>query len=54
VREIAAASYPKVTLSRCVEVPFALDFLSTYRPGRRHNTPARSFLLRLGGIRAVR
>ena len=36
-----------------VEVPFALDFPSTYRLGRRHNTPVRSFLLRLGGIRAV-
>jgi salicylate synthetase len=53
VREIAAGSYHKVILSRCVEVPFALDFPSTYRLGRRHNTPVRSFLLRLGGIRAV-
>ncbi len=40
-------------LSRRVGVPFALDFPSTYRLGRRHNTPARSFLLRLGGIRAL-
>jgi salicylate synthetase len=53
VREIAAGAYHKVILSRCVEVPFALDFPSTYRLGRRHNTPVRSFLLRLGGIRAV-
>jgi salicylate synthetase len=53
VREIAAGSYHKVVLSRCVEVPFAVDFPSTYRLGRRHNTPVRSFLLRLGGIRAV-
>ncbi|HEY2501445.1 MAG TPA: salicylate synthase [Mycobacterium sp.] len=53
VREIADGSYHKVILSRCVEVPFAVDFPSTYRRGRRHNTPARSFLLRLGGIRAV-
>jgi len=53
VREIAAGSYRKVILSRCVEVPFAVDFPSTYRLGRRHNTPVRSFLLRLGGIRAV-
>jgi salicylate synthetase len=53
VREITAGSYHKVILSRCVEVPFALDFPSTYRLGRRHNTPARSFLLRLGGIRAM-
>ena len=52
VAEIAAGLYKKVILSRCVEVPFALDFPSSYRLGRRHNTPARSFLLRLGGIRA--
>jgi salicylate synthetase len=53
VREIAAGSYHKVILSRCVTVPFVLDFPSTYRLGRRHNTPVRSFLLRLSGIRAV-
>lgn len=53
VREIAMGRYHKVILSRCLEVPFALDFPSTYRLGRRHNTPVRSFLLRLGGIRAV-
>jgi salicylate synthetase len=53
VREIAAGRYQKVILSRCLEVPFALDFPSTYRLARQHNTPVRSFLLRLGGIRAV-
>jgi salicylate synthetase len=53
VREIAARGYHKVILSRCVAVPFALDFPATYRLGRRHNTPVRSFVLRLGGIRAV-
>ena len=53
VREIAAGDYRKVILSRCLEVPFALDFPATYRLGRRHNTPVRSFLLRLGGIRAL-
>ncbi|EFG74515.1 salicylate synthase [Mycobacterium parascrofulaceum ATCC BAA-614] len=53
VGEIAAGRYHKVILSRCLEVPFRLDFPSTYRLGRRHNTPVRSFLLRLGGIRAV-
>ena len=52
VGEIAAGRYRKVILSRCVEVPFALDFPASYRLGRRHNTPVRSFLLRLGGIRA--
>src|ERR1700677_123094 len=53
IGEIAAGKYHKVILSRSVDVPFALDFPSTYRLGRRHNTPARSFLLRLAGIRAV-
>lgn len=53
VGEIAAGKYNKVILSRSVEVPFALDFPSTYRLGRRHNTPVRSFLLQLGGMRAL-
>ena len=53
IAEIAAGAYRKVILSRCVAVPFALDFPSTYRLGRQHNTPARSFLLRLGGFRAL-
>ncbi|BAV42484.1 salicylate synthase [Mycobacterium ulcerans] len=53
VREIASGAYHKVILSRCVEVPFRLDFPSTYRRGRERNTPVRSFLLRLGGIRAL-
>jgi salicylate synthetase len=53
IAEIAAGAYRKVILSRCVAVPFAVDFPSTYRLGRQHNTPARSFLLRLGGFRAL-
>jgi salicylate synthetase len=53
IAEIAAGDYHKVILSRCVAVPFALDFPSTYRLGRQHNTPTRSFLLRLGGFRAL-
>ena len=53
VGEISTGSYHKVILSRSVEVPFALDFPATYRLGRQHNTPVRSFLLKLGGIRAV-
>jgi salicylate synthetase len=53
VGEIAKGEYHKVILSRRVEVPFPLDFPSTYGLGRRYNTPVRSFLLRLGGIRAV-
>lgn len=53
VNEIVAGAYHKVILSRSVEVPFPLDFPSTYRLARRHNTPVRSFLLRLAGMRAV-
>lgn len=53
VKEIVAGSYHKVILSRSVELPFRLDFPATYRLGRRHNTPVRSFLLRLGGMRAL-
>ncbi|MFY9767092.1 MAG: salicylate synthase, partial [Mycobacterium sp.] len=53
IGEIAAGRYHKVILSRCVDLPFALDFPSTYRLGRQYNTPARSFLLRLGGFRAL-
>jgi salicylate synthetase len=53
IGEIATGRYHKVILSRSVDVPFALDFPATYRLGRRHNTPARSFLLRLGGFRAL-
>lgn len=53
IDEIASGRYQKVILSRRFDVPFALDFPSSYRVGRRHNTPARSFLLRLGGLRAL-
>jgi salicylate synthetase len=53
IAEIVAGKYHKVILSRSVDVPFALDFPSTYRLGRRHNTPARSFLLQLSGFRAL-
>jgi len=53
ISEITAGRYQKVILSRCVNVPFPLDFPSTYRLGRQYNTPARSFLLQLGGFRAL-
>jgi len=53
VGEINAGDYEKVILSRRLDVPFALDFPATYRNGRLNNTPARSFLLHLGGIRAL-
>ncbi|HET6734954.1 salicylate synthase [Mycobacterium sp.] len=53
IEEIVGGRYQKVILSRRVDVPFDVDFPATYRLGRQHNTPARSFLLRLGGIRAL-
>ncbi|MFJ5303829.1 salicylate synthase [Streptomyces sp. NPDC088350] len=43
----------KVILSRRVAVPVPLDLTATYVAGRRANTPARSFLLELGGIGAA-
>ncbi len=43
----------KVILSRRVQVPVAVDLVATYVAGRRANTPARSFLLDLGGIQAA-
>ncbi|MGW3122926.1 salicylate synthase [Streptomyces sp. NPDC001107] len=43
----------KVILSRRVPVPGPVDLITTYALGRRAHTPARSFLLDLGGIRAA-
>ncbi|MFC9438928.1 salicylate synthase [Nocardia sp. NPDC057030] len=53
VSEIRANKYQKVILSRKVDLPFVVDVPATYRLGRAHNTPARSFLLRLGGLEAA-
>lgn len=53
IAEIVRGEYQKVILSRRFDVPFAVDFPATYRVGRHNNTPARSFLLHLGGIRAL-
>lgn len=43
----------KVIFSRVVPVDYEVDFVGTYLAGRRGNSPARSFLLRLGGIEAT-
>ncbi|WP_225726903.1 MULTISPECIES: salicylate synthase [unclassified Nocardia] len=43
----------KVILSRRIMVDDDIDLVGTYLAGRRGNTPARSFLLRLGGIEAA-
>ncbi|MDH6577816.1 salicylate synthase [Kitasatospora sp. MAP5-34] len=51
--DIAAGSVDKVVLSRVVPVPGAIDLVDTFVLGRLNNTPARSFLLDLGGLRAA-
>lgn len=53
IDEIRDGRYQKVILSRTVDVPFEVDFPATYAEASRHNTPARSFLLRMTGFRAV-
>jgi len=53
VEEIRRGQYQKVILSRRVRIPFPVEVASTYEAGRRANTPARSFLLRLNGAEAA-
>ncbi len=53
VAEIQQGRYQKVILSRRVDLPFEVDVPATYRLGRENNTPARSFLLRLGGLESA-
>ncbi|MEU5692037.1 salicylate synthase [Actinosynnema sp. NPDC020468] len=53
VADIRAEKLQKVILSRVVPVPLEVDLVATYVVGRRGNTPARSFLLDLGGLRAT-
>jgi salicylate synthase len=53
VREIDAHKFQKVILSRVVPLEEGIDFVGTYVSGRRGNTPARSFLLHLGGIESA-
>ncbi|HVV14359.1 salicylate synthase [Amycolatopsis sp.] len=53
VKEIRQGQYQKVILSRSVVLPFRPDLVATYELGRRNNTPARSFLLNLGGAAAA-
>ncbi len=49
VEAIRDGAFDKVILSRVVEVPFEIDLARTYLAGRAGNTPARSYLLSLGG-----
>ncbi|NUT49412.1 MAG: salicylate synthase, partial [Saccharothrix sp.] len=53
VREIDRGLFRKVVLSRAVPVDVEVDLFRTYLRGRADNTPARSFLLDLGGRRAL-
>lgn len=50
---IGAGEFRKVIVSRRVDLPFAVDMPATYAAIRRANTPARSFLLDLGGWQAA-
>jgi salicylate synthetase len=51
--EIGRGDYHKVILSRKVELPSPVDLPATYAVGRGANTPARSFLLDLDGLRSA-
>ncbi|MFF0570443.1 salicylate synthase [Streptomyces sp. NPDC004041] len=55
VQDIHAGLLEKAVVSRKVPLPAgpAVDFAETYLAGRRANTPARSYLLDLGGYRAA-
>ncbi|WP_250293326.1 salicylate synthase [Streptomyces atroolivaceus] len=55
VADIRAGLLEKAVLSRAVPLPAVpvADFAATYLAGRRANTPARSFLIDLGGRRAA-
>ncbi|MGW3968827.1 salicylate synthase [Streptomyces ardesiacus] len=55
IEDIRAARLEKAVLSRKVPLPATpvVDFPATYLAGRRANTPARSYLLDLGGYRAA-
>ncbi|MEU9381415.1 salicylate synthase [Streptomyces sp. NPDC048279] len=55
VEEIRTGLLEKAVVSRKVPLPAgtAVDFPATYLAGRESNTPARSYLLDLGGYRAV-
>ncbi|WP_314219514.1 salicylate synthase [Streptomyces zaehneri] len=51
VQEIRAGKLQKAILSREIPVGNEIDFPASYRRGRLENTPARSFLLDMGGLR---
>lgn len=51
--EIRRGALGKVILSRAVPCPIDVDLPASYLLARQHNTPVRSFLLRLGAVRAM-
>ncbi|MGH3656377.1 MAG: salicylate synthase [Micromonosporaceae bacterium] len=53
IAEIKKRQLNKVILSRTIPIDFGVDLAATYVRGRRNNTPARSFLLNLGGVEAA-
>jgi salicylate synthase len=53
VRDIRSQRLQKVILSRTVPVSGSIDLTDTYLAGRKGNTPARSFLLDVGGLQAA-
>ncbi|OZF26329.1 salicylate synthase [Rhodococcus sp. 14-2483-1-2] len=53
ISEIRSGRYEKVILSRKIIVPFEVDLPRTYVQGRMSNSPARSFLIRIGGLEAA-
>lgn len=48
VEEIRRGEYQKVILSRRIGLDDGIDLLASYRLGREHNTPARSYAVKLG------
>nr|ADE34507.1 SsfH [Streptomyces sp. SF2575] len=53
VRDIQDQKLQKVIFSRVVPVEDEIDLVDTYLVGRRGNSPARSFLLNMGGVEAA-
>ncbi|AQR65658.1 salicylate synthase [Aquaspirillum sp. LM1] len=53
VADIQAGNYQKIILSRQVSVPVPVDLPASYRLGRQHNTPARSFLVQLPSVQLL-
>ncbi|MET9620719.1 salicylate synthase [Streptomyces sp. NPDC006464] len=53
VDRIRAGELQKAVVSRAVPAPADVDFPASYVVGRRANTPARSFLLNMGGLQAL-